>query len=58
MANSTIEHMSSIDSISIENVPKGKLEEMLNGINRKIEKYQQDRYEILSELARREENQE
>jgi len=46
--------MSGIDSINIGNLPTDKLEEILNGLNRKIEKYQQEKYEILSELARRE----
>lgn len=55
MANSTIEYMSGIDSVNIENIPIEKLEEILNGINRKIDKYIKDRYEILSELARRKE---
>lgn len=55
MAKSTIEYMNGIDSINIENIPTDKLEEMLDSINEKIEKYQQDRYEILSELAKREE---
>jgi hypothetical protein len=54
MTNSTIEYMSGIDSINIGNLPTDKLEEILNGLNRKIEKYQQEKYEILSELARRE----
>jgi hypothetical protein len=53
MTKSTIEHMSLIDSIDIENIPTKNLEELLEGINRKIENYQQDRYAILSELARR-----
>lgn len=56
MTNSTIEYMSGIDSINIESIPTEKLEEILNSINSKIEKCQQDRYEILSELARREES--
>lgn len=55
MINSTIEHMSLVDSVNIESIPTENLEELLNGINKKIERYQQDRYEILSELARREE---
>lgn len=55
MTNSTMEHMSLIDSVNIEEIPTENLEELLNGINKKIERYQQDRYEILSELARREE---
>lgn len=55
MTKSTIEYMNGIDSINIENIPIDKLEEMLDSINEKIEKYQQDRYEILSELAKREE---
>jgi hypothetical protein len=54
MTKSTIEHMNGIDSISIENLPTDKLEEILSGINRKIEKYLKERYEILSVLAERE----
>jgi len=53
MTNSTIEYMNAIDSVNIESIPTVKLEEILAGINRKIDKYIQDRYEILSELARR-----
>jgi hypothetical protein len=53
MTSSTIEYMNDIDSVNIENIPTGKLEEILTGVNRKIDKYIQDRYEILSELARR-----
>jgi hypothetical protein len=51
MAGSTIEYTGDIDSVNIEKIPTEKLEEMLNGINRIIDKYIQDRYEILSELA-------
>jgi hypothetical protein len=53
MTTSTIEYMSSIDSISIENIPTSNLEEILASVNKKIEKYQQERYEILAELATR-----
>lgn len=58
MTNSTIECMNDTDSVNIEKIPTAKLEEILNGINRKIETYQQDRYNILSELARRVEEKE
>jgi hypothetical protein len=56
MTTSTIEYMSGIDSISIENIPTDKLEEILDSINKKIEKCQQERYEVLSELATRDDS--
>lgn len=54
MTQSTIEYMRGIDSINIENIPTSKLEETPDAINRKIEKYMKERYEVLSELATRE----
>jgi uncharacterized membrane protein YukC len=53
MTTSTIEYMNRIDSISIENIPTSNLEEILTSINKKIEKYQQERHEVLAELATR-----
>jgi cob(I)alamin adenosyltransferase len=56
MTTSTIEYMNGIDSVSMENIPIDKLEEILDSINKKIEKYQQERYEVLAELATREDS--
>lgn len=53
MTTSTIEHIEGVDSVSIESIPTDKLKEMLDSINREIEKANKDRLTILSELMRR-----
>ena len=50
MTNSTIE---SVDTINVENIPLDNLKNMLNGINKEIEKLEQDRKMVISELERR-----
>jgi len=50
MTKSTIEN---IDTINVEEIATDKLEEILKGVNKEIEKLEKDRYIILSELARR-----
>ena len=53
MTTSTIENMEGIDSIDICKIPTGKLENMLDAIDKRIEKDKKDRYTILDELSRR-----
>lgn len=50
MTKSTIEN---IDSINIEDIPTDNLKNMLKGIDREIEKLQQDRKIVISELENR-----
>lgn len=53
MTTSTIEHIEGVDSINIESIPTDKLKEMLDSVNKEIEKVNEDRRTILSELMRR-----
>lgn len=53
MIKSTIDSMEGMDTINVENIPSDNIRNILKGINREIEKLQQDRQMILSELERR-----
>lgn len=50
MTKSTIEE---IDTINVESIPIDNLKEMLENINKDIEKLQKDKQIILSEIERR-----
>ncbi len=53
MTTSTIESIEGIDSVNIEDIAVVNLREILKGIEKEIEKLQQDRQMIVSELERR-----
>lgn len=53
MTKSTIENMEGMNTVNIEDIPIDNLKNMLKGIDRDIEKLQQDRKIVISELVRR-----
>ncbi len=58
MMKSTVEKIEGTGTVNVEDIPSDKLRELLEGVNREIEKLEQDKRIMLAELERREENQE
>jgi len=53
MTKSTIEGIEGMDTVNIEDIPTDKLNNIVEHLNKIIEKAQKERWTILSELMRR-----